>query len=385
MLHPAQKIASFFVAKKLIPAQDYEWAVYGLQRRLLAAVFYPILFLIGLLVSDVYSTVLFFVVFTSLRHRVGGHHAGSAIRCLINSSLIVLCGLFLYPQITAGWPVVGHSLVGMIACLVIGLAGPCNDPHIAMTPAEPYAENSNPPTLQDTLQEILDNPTYSNAYKEAAKKKCDYLMSVRDSGPSALTRASNSMTIYVPHTRQPNGVSCGPSTVRQTLAHYGLVKNLSTIMSEMSDASKPATYCYSPTNGIFEISKMFYYINTSLYGEGGDPTGVVYMALWKNGAYTSSQQMLNMMASVISNNNPPILHTGAIQGTKRTSYNDTSKWPINISSGHFMSVSGYNLSNATIQVTDPDVTNQQSSSSYSSGKYYINSSVVYSTCDYFAA
>lgn len=98
-----------------------------------------------------------------------------------------------------------------------------------------------------------------------------------------------------------------------------------------------------------------------------------------------SQQMLNMMASVISNNNPPILHTGAIQGTKRTSYNDTSKWPINISSGHFMSVSGYNLSNATIQVTDPDVTNQQSSSSYSSGKYYINSSVVYSTCDYFAA
>lgn len=251
--------------------------------------------------------------------------------------------------------------------------------------AEPYAENSNPPTLQDTLQEILDNPTYSNAYKEAAKKKCDYLMSVRDSGPSALTRASNSMTIYVPHTRQPNGVSCGPSTVRQTLAHYGLVKNLSTIMSEMSDASKPATYCYSPTNGIFEISKMFYYINTSLYGEGGDPTGVVYMALWKNGAYTSSQQMLNMMASVISNNNPPILHTGAIQGTKRTSYNDTSKWPINISSGHFMSVSGYNLSNATIQVTDPDVTNQQSSSSYSSDKYYINSSVVYSTCDYFAA
>ena len=39
MLHPAQKIASFFVAKKLIPAQDYEWAVYGLQRRLLAGSF----------------------------------------------------------------------------------------------------------------------------------------------------------------------------------------------------------------------------------------------------------------------------------------------------------------------------------------------------------
>lgn len=136
MLHPAQKIASFFVARKLLQVQDYEWAVYGLQRRLLAAVFYPILFLIGLLVSEVYSTVLFFVVFTSLRHRVGGHHAGSAIRCLINSSLIVLCGLFLYPQITDGLPAVGHSLMGLIACLVIGLTGPCNDPHIAMTQQE---------------------------------------------------------------------------------------------------------------------------------------------------------------------------------------------------------------------------------------------------------
>lgn len=129
MLHLAQKIASFFVSRKLIPAQDYEWAVYGLQRRLLAAVFYPILFLIGLRVSDVYSTVLFFVVFTSLRHRVGGHHAGSAMRCPVNSSLIVLCGLLLYPQMTAGWPTIVHSLMGVIACFVIGLTGPCNDPH----------------------------------------------------------------------------------------------------------------------------------------------------------------------------------------------------------------------------------------------------------------
>lgn len=136
MLHQAQKIASFFVAKELIPARDYEWAVYGLQRRLLAAAFYPILFLIGWLVSDVYSVILFFVVFTSLRHRIGGHHASSAIRCLVNSLLMVLCGLFLYPQLTAGWPTIIHSLIGLAACFVIGVVGPCNDPHIAMTQQE---------------------------------------------------------------------------------------------------------------------------------------------------------------------------------------------------------------------------------------------------------
>ena len=136
MLHQAQKIASFFVSKELISAQDYEWAVYGLQRRLLAAVFYPILLSIGLLVSDVYSVILFFVVFTSLRHRIGGHHASSAIRCLVNSSLIILCGLFLYPQLTTEWPTTVHSLIGFVACIVIGVAGPCNDPHIAMTQQE---------------------------------------------------------------------------------------------------------------------------------------------------------------------------------------------------------------------------------------------------------
>ena len=45
MLQSGSEIASFFVAKKLIPAQDYEWAVYGLQRRLLGRQFFiPILF-----------------------------------------------------------------------------------------------------------------------------------------------------------------------------------------------------------------------------------------------------------------------------------------------------------------------------------------------------
>lgn len=136
MLHLAQKIASFFMAKKLIPAKDYEWAVYGLQRRLLAAIFYPILFSIGLLVSDIHSTIVFFIIFTSLRHRVGGHHAPSAIRCLVNSIFIVLCGLLLYPQVTAEWPTIVHSLVGVTSCIVLGMAGPCNDPHVAMTPQE---------------------------------------------------------------------------------------------------------------------------------------------------------------------------------------------------------------------------------------------------------
>lgn len=136
MLHLAQKIASFFMVRKLIPAKDYEWAVYGLQRRLLAAIFYPILFSIGLLVSDIYSTIVFIIIFTSLRHRVGGHHASSAIWCLVNSIFIVLCGLLLYPQVTSGWPTIVHTLVGVTACIVLSVAGPCNDPHIAMTPQE---------------------------------------------------------------------------------------------------------------------------------------------------------------------------------------------------------------------------------------------------------
>ena len=36
--------------------------------------------------------------------------------------------------------------------------------------AEPYAENSNPPTLQDTLQEILDNPTFKRLQRGRQEK-----------------------------------------------------------------------------------------------------------------------------------------------------------------------------------------------------------------------
>lgn len=272
----------------------------------------------------------------------------------------------------------------VIVCFLV-LAFSCFFTFSAFATENSTAGNT-PPTLEDSLNEVLNNPDYPEAYKQAITNKYYYLLSVRDFPQTISNRAINSATtIYVPHTRQPDGYSCGPSTVRQTLAHYGLSKSIYTIISEMSDSSKPDTYSYMPDRGVISYSKMFKYIHTSLYGPQGDPSGVTYMDLWKNGAYTSAQQMLNMMASVINNNNPPILHTGAIQGVKRTSYNDTSKWPISISKGHFMSVSGYDLSNSTIQVTDPDVTNQQSSSSYSSGKYYIDSSVVYTYCDYFAA
>ena len=36
--------------------------------------------------------------------------------------------------------------------------------------AEPYAENSNPPTLQDTLQEILDNQLIQTLTKRPPRK-----------------------------------------------------------------------------------------------------------------------------------------------------------------------------------------------------------------------
>ena len=52
-------------------------------------------------------------------------------------------------------------------------------------------------------------------------------------------------------------------------------------MSEMSDASKPATYCYSPTNGIFEIFEDVLHILILACMEKAVTLQGVYMALWQ--------------------------------------------------------------------------------------------------------
>lgn len=96
----AEKVAIFFISRHMIPLDDRDWAIYALQRYISAAFFYPILFFLGCLCCDAFTSLIFFAVFTGLRHRIGGHHAKTPLRCFAISICILIFGLGVYPTMT---------------------------------------------------------------------------------------------------------------------------------------------------------------------------------------------------------------------------------------------------------------------------------------------
>lgn len=133
LLSLAEKVANFFISRHLIPDSDRDWAIYALQRYILAAIFYPILFLIGCFCSSIITTSIFFLAFTGLRHRIGGHHAQSPLRCFAVSICILIIGLFLYPKLTLVLPKVFDAIICFTAGAFIWVIGPCKDPRMQMT------------------------------------------------------------------------------------------------------------------------------------------------------------------------------------------------------------------------------------------------------------
>lgn len=136
LLSLAEKVADFFISRHLIPDADRDWAIYTLQRYILAAMFYPILFLIGCLCSDAFATLIFFLAFTGLRHRIGGHHAKSPLRCFAVSICVLTIGLIVYPMLTWSLPDAFDVVVCLTAGAFIWIIGPCKDPRIQVNLSE---------------------------------------------------------------------------------------------------------------------------------------------------------------------------------------------------------------------------------------------------------
>ena len=89
LLRWSEKIASFFLQKNLLKQDQYEWAVYALQIRLLQCIAFPVLIITGSILSSMGSVLCFLVSFSTLRRKIGGYHAPTPIACFIVSLITV--------------------------------------------------------------------------------------------------------------------------------------------------------------------------------------------------------------------------------------------------------------------------------------------------------
>lgn len=138
------KIAWMIVTKlqnvntELVKKESQEICAYGIEITLSTIVNYVLLFAIGFVFKSIISAVIFGIVFTTIRHYIGGYHCTTYLRCNLT-----FCGIFisvlLLGQILLNW--VNISILILILLwsgLVVWYLGP--------------VENKNKPVTSEQLQ-----------------------------------------------------------------------------------------------------------------------------------------------------------------------------------------------------------------------------------------
>lgn len=118
LLRWSEKIASFFVQKNLLSLEQYDWAVYALQIRLMQCVVVPILVIVGAILSSLGSILCFLLSFSMLRRKIGGYHASTPLACFFISliTIIIASTLGMNTVCKLSSPA---QLISLLACVLI--------------------------------------------------------------------------------------------------------------------------------------------------------------------------------------------------------------------------------------------------------------------------
>lgn len=92
----AKKITAALVLSKIISPDDMETYTYGLELLITKLVLYLLIFIIAALTKTVIVSLLFVVMYMSLRKYTGGFHCKTAERCLCVSLLIHILMIVVY-------------------------------------------------------------------------------------------------------------------------------------------------------------------------------------------------------------------------------------------------------------------------------------------------
>lgn len=120
----AEDITLIFLKNQIIDMKDRDTYIYGFEVVLSSFIVTGTLLMLGVMLREVLLTLVFMVVFVSLRTFVGGYHSDRFRICLVISIALYLGGLALNNLVAESTkPVIGMVLV-MAAGIVIFLFSP---------------------------------------------------------------------------------------------------------------------------------------------------------------------------------------------------------------------------------------------------------------------
>lgn len=117
-----KRIADFLIAQSIIHANDKELYIYGLNKLkgIIINVFMTVM--IGFLLDMVIESILFLIVYISLRRYVGGYHAPGPVTCFILSTVLVTAVLSGIKYVPVNFYIVAAMLI--ISGLIIFIKAP---------------------------------------------------------------------------------------------------------------------------------------------------------------------------------------------------------------------------------------------------------------------
>lgn len=130
MLHNmSEKITDFLLLKKSITFEEKDIYIYGVELVTSSVINLSICLIIGLCLDEFLNSVLFFVIFCSLRKFSGGYHCMTYLKCNILFSIIVLSSLLISKYVDGVENIPLMLTVMMITILVIFCLAPVEHPN----------------------------------------------------------------------------------------------------------------------------------------------------------------------------------------------------------------------------------------------------------------
>ena len=111
----SEEAVCWLVRQKTVSEEDKELYIFAIEKMILRGVPFSIGLAFGFILGCVPETLFFEIVFLELRSITGGYHMKSKRLCLISSSLIILCCVYLISQSI----VMGKWMLLIILCMAV--------------------------------------------------------------------------------------------------------------------------------------------------------------------------------------------------------------------------------------------------------------------------
>lgn len=119
--------------KGYVSQDEAPWLRYALEKRIVTAIGFVPLLILGIMISNPATVIGFFAAFCSLRARTNGFHAKSVGRCFLYSILGEVFSLKALPMV---WNEIAALITLIGSCALIWFFAPYNHPNMDLSSEE---------------------------------------------------------------------------------------------------------------------------------------------------------------------------------------------------------------------------------------------------------